>query len=118
MLFKKYHIPLIRAGEKTVTRRVWKPNHHRPLPGSVHMAKTNRFMTKEECDCFIEIDEDYAREDDQERLGDMTDADAQKEGDYETVEEFRESWIDINGEWNPDEIVDVVPFSYYGRQVA
>lgn len=127
MLFQDRHIPLIRAGEKTVTRRVWKPKKARPLPGSVHMAAapsmvpddadydSPMFLSKRECTCFIRIDDDYGRDADREPLGAMTDADARLEGDYESVADFREAWVDINGEWDPEQVVDPVPFEYVGR---
>lgn len=130
MLFKNRHIPLIRAGEKTVTRRIWKDRKARPKPGEVYMAAAKcmvpdhydhnspMLLRKEDCTCFIQIDDDYNRALDREPLGAITDAEARREGDYETVEEFREAWVGIHGEWNPDELVDRVPFTYYGRQVA
>lgn len=120
LLFKPRHIEAIRTGEKTVTRRVWADNYPRPNPGSVVIAAYNRddldkspiFTTTLEADCFIEIVDVY-----QEPLGEMTDADARKEGEYETVDEFRGAWEQINGQgsWDPDEVVDVVPFEYAGR---
>lgn len=121
VLFKDYHIPLIREHEKTVTRRVWKDEYNRPVEGSVHQAASASMvpedaeidspmlLSNEECTCFVRIGEVYP-----EPLGDMTDEDAQKEGDYETVEEFRESWIEINGSWDPELVVDVVPIQYVG----
>jgi hypothetical protein len=36
-----------------------------------------------------------------EPLGDISPQDIRKEG-YSTLEEFKEAWIEINGEWNPD----------------
>ena len=45
----------------------------------------------------------------QERLGDISEEDAKKEGGY-TPETFRQAWIDINGDWNPDELVWVYEF--------
>lgn len=112
MLFKPYHIPLIREFEKVVTRRDWAENYSEPVQGSVHMASTEMFQAKEDCDCFIQIGETY-----QEPLGDMTDRDAQMEGDYESLEEFRESWEEINGDgsWDPGKVVTVVPITYVGE---
>jgi len=113
LLFKPRHIEQIRAGEKTVTRRVWAENYARPNVGSVQAAVTDMFTTLDEADCFIEIVDIR-----QEPLGEMTDADAQKEGDYETVAAFRDAWADINGEgsWDPEQVVDVVCFEYVGRE--
>lgn len=121
MLFKNRHVPLIRDREKTVTRRVWKENYNRPVEGSVHMVQAACLMpddadydspmmlSAEECDCFIQIEAVY-----DEPLGEMTDEDAQDEGNYETVEEFRETWEQINGEWDPEQVVAVVEFTYVG----
>lgn len=113
LLFKPHHIEQIRAGEKTVTRRVWAENYARPNVGSVQAAVTDMFTTLDEADCFIGIADIR-----QEPLGEMSDADAQKEGDYESVAEFREAWEDINGEgsWDPEQVVDVVAFEYIGRR--
>lgn len=110
MLFKDYHVMQIRTGEKTVTRRDWADGYHRPSEGDVRMVQTDFFQSHEECNCYIRVtDEPYKQP-----LGEMTDEDAQKEGDYETLEEFKESWREINGEWNPEKVVDVVPFEYIG----
>lgn len=43
------------------------------------------------------------------RLGEFTDADAEREGGY-TLDEFKEVWKEIHGNWNPDEFVNVVLF--------
>lgn len=116
MLFKDKHIELIRSGEKTVTRRVWKPNYPRPIPGNVYPAVTDFFTPREETDCWVQVPDDYERGY-QERLGEMTDEDAQREGDYATVEEFKnEGWIPLYGEWDPELLVDVVPLNYVGRE--
>jgi hypothetical protein len=111
MLFQERHIELIRNGEKTVTRRDWSPEYHRPSKGDVRMVKTHLFESDDECDCYIRITEEPY----QEPLGEMTDEDAQKEGDYEDMEEFKETWRDLHDEWKPELVVDVVPFEYIGR---
>ena len=43
------------------------------------------------------------------RLGEMTEDDAQQEGDY-TLEEFRDLWQRSYGAWNPDELVTIIRF--------
>jgi hypothetical protein len=43
------------------------------------------------------------------RLDDLTDEDAEREGGY-TLEEFKQRWIRIYGEWLPDEPVYIVQF--------
>lgn len=110
MLFKPHHIEQIRAGEKTETRRDWSPNYNRPKIGSVHMAATEMFATDDDCDCYIRVLDVY-----RERLGDLDAESAEAEGGY-TVDEFRDVWTDINGEYDPDLEVDVVEFEYVGRE--
>ena len=112
MLFKERHIPLIRSGTKTATRRDWGEGYNRPTKGSVHMAQTEFFESDAECDCYIRICEVY-----QEPLGEMDHADAEKEGGY-TLEDFRRAWEVINGEgsFDPEQVVDVVEFEYVGQE--
>jgi len=110
MLFKPRHIPLIRDGEKTATRRDWDENYAGPNVGSVVAATTGLFVDDEEADCYIRITDRY-----QERLGEINQEDARKEGGY-TVQDFRDAWIDINGSWDPEQTVDVVEFEYVGRE--
>lgn len=43
------------------------------------------------------------------RLGDFTEEDAKHEGGY-NLEEFKDVWKELHGEWNPDERVYVVHF--------
>jgi len=43
------------------------------------------------------------------RLGNFTEEDAKREGGY-TLEEFKEAWRSIHGEWNSDEFVYVIHF--------
>lgn len=113
MLFKPYHIPLIRSGSKTTTRREWAENYAGPSVGTVVAATTELFVSNEEADCFIQITGRYDAP-----LGTMTDDDAQQEGDYETVEEFIDGYERVYGEgsWDPEKVVEVVDFVYVGRE--
>jgi hypothetical protein len=43
------------------------------------------------------------------RLGDFDEEDAKREGGY-TLEEFKEVWTDLHGEWDPNETVYVIRF--------
>jgi len=43
------------------------------------------------------------------RLGDFSEEDAKREGGY-TLEQFKEVWKDIHGEWNENELVYVIHF--------
>ena len=52
----------------------------------------------------------------QQRLGDMTEKEAQAEGGY-TLAEYPEIWLEINGSWNDDKIVWVVDFEFRKEKV-
>lgn len=108
MLFKPEHIDKIRAGEKTVTRRDWERPQVRE--GGVYMATTEMFTSHDEADCYIRVTDHYT-----ERLGDISEEQARREGRY-SLEEFREAWERINGDWDPDLEVHVVEFEYVGRE--
>jgi len=112
MLFKDYHIPMIRSGEKTVTRREWADNYPGPSVGTVVAATTELFVPDEEADCYIRITDRK-----QEWLRGMNDAKAQKEGDYKDLDEFKEAYKRVYGDdaWDPDKVVDVVEFEYAGE---
>ena len=99
MLFKNYHIPMIRSGSKTVTRREWAENYHGPNVGAVVAAKTDMLKPNSECDCFIKIT--GKRE---EPLGEITEESARREGDYNRIEDFREGYEEVYGagSWNPE----------------
>lgn len=120
MLFKDYHIPMIRSGSKTVTRREWSENYNHPTVGSVQIAQYNRdgldkspmFMTEDEADCYIRILDVFRQP-----LGDMDDEAARKEGDYESLAEFREGYEKVYGDgtWDSEKVVWVVEFEYVGE---
>jgi hypothetical protein len=122
MLFKDYHIPMIRSGSKTVTRREWADGYTGPNVGSVVMAAAScmcppdvdspMLLSKDQCDCFICITGHR-----QEALGDISEESARREGDYDGVEDFKQGYEDVYGEgsWDPSKIVDVVEFEYVGR---
>lgn len=113
MLFKSYHIPMIRERSKSQTRREWADNYNPPNEGSVVIASDEMFTSEEEADCYIRILDVW-----KETLGDLTDVDAQREGDYADLEEFREGYEDVYGEgsWEPDKEVTAVEFEYLGRE--
>jgi len=98
MIFSEEHIQLILEGKKTQTRR-----RH------VHILKVGRVYRiqrswYEWTDIRIPITRAF-----QQRLGDITEEEALKEGGY-TVEEFRRIWEEINGRWNDNEVVWVYEF--------
>ena len=113
MLFKGYHLAMIREGAKTATRREWSENYNRPVVGSVHIAADEMFVSDEDADCYIRILDVY-----DEALGEMTDADAQQEGHYADVAEFREGYAQVYGEdaWDPAKVVAVVEFEHIGAE--
>ena len=108
MLFKPEHIPMIRSGLNTLTRRTWKTP--RAKVGSTHLLKTQ--MLSSENFGRIEILNVH-----REPLSSMTDADARAEG-YDTLVEFRAVWERINGlgSWDPDTWVYVVEFEFLGGE--
>jgi len=100
LLFKKQHIAPILTGAKTETRRIW-PKGPRVRVGAVHQCRTSLFGEP-----FARVRVTGLR---RERLGDMTDSDAYLEG-YDSLEEFYGAWLEINGSWNPQQMVYVVDF--------
>ena len=98
MLFKEKHIKKIVRGEKTMTRRT----HKLTLKvGKIYSIRSRYFEKSKE---YIKITRKF-----QQRLGDITLEDIRKEG-YETLEGFKCAWIEINGKWNPDQLVWVYEF--------
>jgi hypothetical protein len=49
----------------------------------------------------------------QQKLGDVTEEDAKKEGS-KNLEEFKQEWIKIYGSWHPDEVVTAYEFYLLG----
>lgn len=110
MLFKPYHIDQIRSGSKTVTRREWK--RRQAVAGNVYIATTEMFTPDEEADCYIRATDVFDQP-----LGEMTDADARREGEYGSLEEFKQGYEKVYGagSWDPEKTVTVVEFEYVGR---
>ena len=98
MIFSEEHIRLILEGKKTQTRR----RHVRVLKaGRVYRIQRSWY---EWTDIRIVITRAF-----QQRLGDIAEEDAEKEGGY-TIEEFHRIWEKINGDWDPEEVVWVYEF--------
>jgi len=76
-------------------------------------ATTELFTPDEEADCFIRVTDRYRQP-----LGQMTDEDAQAEGDYADLYDFKDAYEDVYGEgsFDPYKTVDVVEFEYAGRE--
>lgn len=70
--------------------------------GNIYKAKLK--MLSKEYFALIKVEALYKQP-----LREMDYVDALKEG-YESLEEFKEIWIKINGDWNPEQVVDVVEF--------
>ena len=101
LIFKKKHIEQILEGTKTQTRR----RHRRPLKaGRIYDVKRDWYHSTGH---KILITNVYRQ-----RLGDLTPEEALKEGGY-TVDEFIEKWKEINGSWEPDEVVWVYEFKIF-----
>ena len=102
MLFKPEHISMIKTGSKTATRRLWKKPHVKP--GGVYPVQVRMFQPKADCS-FIRVNAVY-----QQRMGDMTEKDAQKEGGY-TLKEFKEVFETVTKTvWDDNLVVWVVEF--------
>ncbi len=93
--FSKVHANAIVQGTKTQTSR--KTRDPRLQPGAIVRAQVTHFAD-------LEIANVYRK-----KLGDFDDEDAMREGGY-TLEEFREAWKKLHGEWNPNESVYVIQF--------
>jgi hypothetical protein len=98
-LFKRELLRKVLEGQKTQTRRIHKVTLK---PGRTYAARCTRF---EKAQARILIT--AAR---QEKLGDITQEDARKEG-FTSPEAFKQAWTEMHGDWNPDQIVTVYDFA-------
>jgi len=93
--FSKKHADDILIGHKTQTsRRGMYPNIK---PGRIVRAAITHFADLE----ILNVN--------RKKLGGFDENDAQREGGY-TLEQFKEVWKKLHGEWNPNETVSVVSF--------
>lgn len=102
LLFKKTMLPQIHDGTKTATRR---PNRPMVKEGGRYRLKTELFKAHPDS---IQVDRLY-----QQPLGEMTPADALREG-YSTLQEFQEVWASLFKTYDPAQTVWVVEFRYLG----
>lgn len=93
--FSKAHAAAILEETKTQTSR--KAKDPRLQPGVTVRAQITHFADLEVADVH------------RKRLGDFDDEDARREGGY-TLDEFKEVWKGLHGEWNPNEAVYVIKF--------
>jgi len=100
ILFRPEHVGLILDKRKTETRRLWKVCRVRV--GRIYQARTELFGKPF---AYIRVDGIW-----QEQLGRISKESVMAEG-YDSLEAFKEIWVKINGNWDPDDIVWVVKFS-------
>ena len=100
MLFKRHHIKKILEGRKTQTRRT----SQRKYKVGRYYAIRDRLFGKPQG--HIIITRTF-----QQKLGEISPEDVKKEG-YNSLEEFRKAWIEINGTWGPEQIVTVYEFKF------
>ena len=108
MLFKPKHIYLIKAGIKTESRRAWKGKPKVKVGRFYPIMRDYRHKHNPD-DGYILIAKLW-----QQRLGDMTEQEAQAEGGY-NLAEYKQ--IGINGSWSDDQIVWVVDFEFRREKV-
>ncbi|MHA1834988.1 MAG: ASCH domain-containing protein [Candidatus Baldrarchaeia archaeon] len=102
MLFKRTLLGKILSGEKTQTRRpVTKKRGRQVYSVGQKVGVRNGFKPYV---AYIIIKRRYKA-----RLGDITEQDAKKEG-FNSVEEFKQFWIEIYGKWDPNQLVWVYEF--------
>jgi hypothetical protein len=105
MLFKEKMLKKVLRGEKTQTRRT----HKRKLKtGKTYGIRCSYFGKPEG---HIKILRTF-----EQRLGDISLEDVQKEG-FKTLEEFQAEWIKINGKWDPNQTVTVYEFQITEEKV-
>lgn len=101
-LFKRRLIQKVRSGEKTQTRRT----HKRTWKlGKTYSIRASYFGKPEG---HIKILKKFKQP-----LGEISLQDVKKEG-FNTLEEFRRAWEEINGKgsWDPEQTVTVYEFKY------
>ncbi|MCL4332960.1 MAG: ASCH domain-containing protein [Candidatus Thermoplasmatota archaeon] len=107
MIFTKEHIGMIRSGEKTVTRRIWKTPHVKV--GGIYGIRSDRFKPVPEDAPRIRVTSVMV-----ERLRDITVGDVKKEG-YTSISKFMEIWGELHdGFWNPNQKVYRIEFELVG----
>jgi hypothetical protein len=97
-IFKRKHLNLILFGRKTQTRRTHKHGWH---VGRVYGLRDRWF---EKAENHILITRKFRQ-----KLGDISLEDIRKEG-YDSLEGFQKAWIEINGAWDPDQVITAYEF--------
>ena len=96
MPFSKVHADSILSKTKTQTSR--KTKDPRLQKGVAVRAQVTHFADLEVIDVY------------RKKLADFNEEDAKREGGY-TLDEFKEVWKSLHGEWNPNESVYIIEFS-------
>ncbi|MGD6807563.1 MAG: ASCH domain-containing protein [Candidatus Bathyarchaeia archaeon] len=100
MLFKSHLAAKVRAGRKTQSRRISKVRYRE---GSVQPIQENYKPGKAKD--YVKINRRY-----EQKLGDLTEAQAIAEG-FDGIEEFKKEWMAITKKpWDPEEVVTVYEF--------
>jgi len=99
--FSRVHADAIVKGAKTQTSR--KTKEPRLQPSTIVRAQVTHFADLEILDIY------------RKKLGEFDENDAMREGGY-TLDEFKEVWKELHGDWNPNESVYVIQFKIV-RQV-
>lgn len=97
--FSKHHADSVLKNMKTQTSR--KAKDPKLQPGSIVRAQITHFAD-------LEITDVYRK-----KLGDFDEEDAKREGGY-TLDQFREVWKALHGQWNPNESVYVIRYRLIG----
>ncbi len=95
--FSKVHAEQITKRIKTQTAR--KSKDPRLQKGAVVRAQITHYADLEITNVL------------RKKLGDFTEEDAKREGGY-TLKEFKQVWINLHGNWNPEEYVYVIQFNF------
>lgn len=95
--FSRAHAEATEKGIKTQTSR--KTKDPRLQSGMLVRAQVTHYADLEVINVF------------RKKLGDFDEEDARREGGY-TLDEFKEVWKKLHGEWNPNESVYVIQFKF------
>jgi hypothetical protein len=98
MLFKKALLAKVLDGSKVQTRRLSTRRYH---VGRVYGVTCRRYQKSQ---AHIQITQAK-----QQKIGDITLEDVRKEG-FNTLEEFKQTWLKINGTYDPEQLVTAYEF--------
>ena len=95
-------LPLSKAHADAILKQIKTQTSRKAKDSRLQRGVTVRAQVTHFAD--LEIEDVYRK-----RLGDFDDEDARREGGY-TLDEFKEVWKALHGEWNPNESVFVIRF--------